>query len=420
MATPRKLKDALLKVRVGDRELGLALGDIPAGVTGREFWLPVVPGRGLNLSLYSNGLFLAEAWEEVEVKGPLWWKLGIKTPPINPLDYGYALLPKTKVLVERGEDVGLELAIVGLSPKFRTVDFLLEIKAREGRGEVILKAARDMVVSFAKRTTWAKDIPTENILPGRYVLDLNLKGAEGASLGGLRRELIVVEPRRLKERFTGIYTDLKYDYPVIVGERKGKVSWDRLLPHFGPFSDVVVSFEGKPYKWVFWRGTSYVPAWALGDVWFCYEWVETYGHRLPQDGDCVEPIMDRECRYSRVKIIESSPARVLVHWRYAESGFKYSICDDEWVDEYYYFYPDMVGVRKIMGWILKGSWHETNEFITVLPAGMHPREALELRSMTIMDLEGNHLNLDYPDPWKNWEARWSDFSEGKSSFIFRQ
>jgi len=82
--------------------------------------------------------------------------------------------------------------------------------------------------------------------------------------------------------------------------------------------------------------------------------VEAWDH--DQDGaeGCHEHMQDRHCRYSHVRIIESNPARVVVHWRYApvsaaQTLWRYDPRTGKacWVDEYYTIYPDASGVRKV-------------------------------------------------------------------------
>ena len=63
---------------------------------------------------------------------------------------------------------------------------------------------------------------------------------------------------------------------------------------------------------------------------------------------------DNQNRYSHVRIVPPHQARVVVHWRYAPVNVRNELMNvDErlnngaWVDEYYYFYPDAVGIRKV-------------------------------------------------------------------------
>ena len=63
---------------------------------------------------------------------------------------------------------------------------------------------------------------------------------------------------------------------------------------------------------------------------------------------------DKQSRYSHVGILESSDARVVVHWRYALAEVEHhkGAHPDpltgwfDWADEYWTVYPDGVAVRK--------------------------------------------------------------------------
>ena len=126
--------------------------------------------------------------------------------------------------------------------------------------------------------------------------------------------------------------------------------WDRLW-RVGDYPDVLVRFAGNNSRLVFWRGTSFVPCWVTENgIWYTNEWAETWGSDVTSSA---EPLMDREARFSHVRIIENSPARSIVHWRYglvdADYNFVAKDVDGrgEWADEYYIIYPDGIGIRRI-------------------------------------------------------------------------
>jgi len=106
-------------------------------------------------------------------------------------------------------------------------------------------------------------------------------------------------------RFGAYYTKLKY-YP----------EWDKPW-RVGPDADVVVQFDDGGHRFVFWRGTNYIPHWVTDNgIWYNNEFTETWPTR-----GCSEPMSDKQCRYSNVRIIENHPGRVVVHWRYAVTHF---------------------------------------------------------------------------------------------------
>ena len=59
---------------------------------------------------------------------------------------------------------------------------------------------------------------------------------------------------------------------------------------------------------------------------------------------------DAQCRFSHVRIVENTDARVVIHWRYAmvDAAYRFAEYDEvagqgQFGDEFYYIYPD--GVR---------------------------------------------------------------------------
>ncbi|MBN2377842.1 MAG: hypothetical protein JXD22_15705 [Sedimentisphaerales bacterium] len=185
-----------------------------------------------------------------------------------------------------------------------------------------------------------------------------------------------------KGRFGAYYIRLPYD-----------PDWDRKW-RVADHADVVVQFDSMPCKFVFWRGTSYIPCWVSENgIWYTNEFCETSGGGTE---GCAEPMSDKHARYSHVRIIESNDARVVVHWRYALTDVHYSIAFTDpqtnwgdWVDEYYTIYPDGVGVRKILLWTSRMDiWHEFQECIVINQPGTSPDQNLELAALTIANLQG--------------------------------
>jgi hypothetical protein len=183
-------------------------------------------------------------------------------------------------------------------------------------------------------------------------------------------------------RFGAYYTRLKYS-----------MEWD--MPwRIGPLADVVVRFDGAPYRFVFWRGTSYIPCWVTGNgIWYTNEFCETSGGSTE---GCAEPMSDKQTRYSHVRIIESHPARTVVHWRYALCDVEYRLPHldpmtgwGDWADEYYTIYPDGVAVREInMRSSKLDHWHEFQEAIIINQPGTRPENNIEFAAVTLANLDG--------------------------------
>jgi hypothetical protein len=137
--------------------------------------------------------------------------------------------------------------------------------------------------------------------------------------------------------FRAEYTKLRYS-----------PEWDGLW-RVGDFADIVVTFADKPWRYVFWRGTRYLPslvtAHGAGGIWSNDQGPERY------DKQCYEHMSDMLCRFSNVRIIHRSDARVVVHWRNASASidYRWPALDTNgwgiWTDEYWTIYPDGVSIR---------------------------------------------------------------------------
>ena len=197
-------------------------------------------------------------------------------------------------------------------------------------------------------------------------------------------------------KFKAVYTHLPY-----------YETWDNLW-RFGDYADVVVGFDHSPAKFVFWRGVSYIPMMVNeSEQWFTHEFNET-GFTPTAPGDC-EPMSDKACWDSHVRIIENNGARAVVHWRYRleNPDHHWANYDDKgWgdiADWYYYIYPDGVASKIMRCYTSKpNTWYEWNEQIVVLGEGQHPESVLRKTPvMTLVDRAGKATDYDWnPDPPK--------------------
>jgi hypothetical protein len=199
--------------------------------------------------------------------------------------------------------------------------------------------------------------------------------------------LSVLRPRKLPAgrdnygKFGAYYTTLEY-YDA----------WDarwRVDDH----ADVVVNFEAFPGRFVFWRGTSYIPHWVSENgIWYNNEFTETWS-----ETGCHEPMSDKRCQSSYVRIIENHPARIVVHWRYAllDNWYQISRVDSltgwgDWCDEVYTIYPDGVAVRSVTLHsnqpTAPAEWHEG---ILVMGPGQRPEDILETEALTLANMSGD-------------------------------
>jgi hypothetical protein len=202
--------------------------------------------------------------------------------------------------------------------------------------------------------------------------------------------------------FGASYMHLEY-YPA----------WDALWP-VSSDADVVVQFDDSPVRVVFWRGTRYGPAWVMEkDKWMGDQSIENFNN---QDG-CIEHMLDPRCRFSHVRIIENTPARVVVHWRYCPTSANKNHSQvnpisgwEDWVDEYYTFYPDQVGIRKV---ILhsEGSSLWPEEVIALCQPGQKPEDVVDLAAMTLVNLKGQSYTY-------TWSETTPEVRQGDKYFHF--
>ena len=185
--------------------------------------------------------------------------------------------------------------------------------------------------------------------------------------------------------FGAMYASLKYS-----------PSWDRMR-RIGSDSDVVVRFDKSAMRLVFWQGTNYIPAWVTEDgKWYTDEFLETWGPGCGGAGDC-EPMSDKQSRYSRVSVLQSSDARAVIHWRYAlaEARNYEGAHPDlrsgwfDWADEYWTVYPDGVAVRKQVLWSSSlDAPHEWQETIVINGPGQRPEDNIEADALTLENMAG--------------------------------
>ena len=186
--------------------------------------------------------------------------------------------------------------------------------------------------------------------------------------------------------------------------------WDNLW-RVSDVPDLFVRFDQSPVQLVFWRGTSFVPCWVTENgIWYLSEWLETWGSDVVS---CAEPIMDRQCRYSHVRLIENTEARIVIHWRYALSDAFYdfaAVGDDgrgEWCDEFHIIYPDQVSVRRMeLHYSRPERKHDWVEQIVVLPPGKYPDDVIEKEGVSLVNMNGevhkyswhDDIEVEMPEP----------------------
>jgi hypothetical protein len=208
---------------------------------------------------------------------------------------------------------------------------------------------------------------------------------------------VPMDPRVLpagenRGEFGGYYTHLKF-YDV----------WDNLW-RFADHPDVVVEFDINPSKFVFWRGTGYIPMMVNeSGQWYSNEFNETW-NKTGGEG-CQEPMSDKEAYTNHVRIIENTQARTVVHWRYplidvkhvmANYEEEYGWCD--WSDWYYYIYPDGIAVKTMHLWTHGERNHEWQESMGIFGPDQHPEDVINTKAaLTMLSLSGDMITYDWVD-----------------------
>jgi hypothetical protein len=184
---------------------------------------------------------------------------------------------------------------------------------------------------------------------------------------------------RNADKFEAYYTNLKFHE-----------LWDNLW-RSSDYPDVVVKFDELPVSIIYWRGTNYGPSYVTeNNIWMSDQSSETgteYG--------CAEHMADKQNRYSHVRIIENTPARVLVHWRYASADITYKLADEKsWTDEYHYIYPDGTLLRYVY-WYTGEEGFQDLQFLSA--PGTKQEDNIYLQAMTIANIEGDIQEMDWSD-----------------------
>ena len=190
-----------------------------------------------------------------------------------------------------------------------------------------------------------------------------------------------------QHHFGAVYTQLKL-YP----------EWDALW-RSGPYSDVVVNFDDAPYRMAFWRGTNFEENLVTeNNIWMGDQSFES-GTRC----GCAEHMSDKKDLHDWISIVENTPARVVLHWRYGlvDVTGAFSNVDPltgwgDWADEFFYIYPDGVAVRygTVHGTAREYSFTEPT---ILLEPGKKAEDYISLEAASIANMEGQSRTYSW-DP----------------------
>lgn len=314
---------------------------------------------------------------------------------LNPVDLGTILVPQGTLLLKKGQTAKIQLAAISHG-KDETEAC---VRARFAR---LPEGVQSKTISLVKGKRTEVELTLSSLPPDvdRDDLQVTISSSDGNVIWEkLIPTMLVLSPPELPE-FGAISTRLRYDGPISVRHETGQFSTLKYSEGWDPsLEDVVVCLPGGE-RFVFWRGSCYIPFWAgRHNTAMSYEWAET---KPPADGfkDCVEPLMDKELRYGRVEIIESTASRIHVRWSYQSCDFNYKVWGDAAVEDFY-FYPDGFATRVLTLQSALDSEYELSEFIILAPAGAYPFDILPQKLVDIIFLDGERRELEFPyDPAK--------------------
>jgi len=308
---------------------------------------------------------------------------------LNPVDLGTILPPNDWLLLGPGSKPLLEVAAVS---RFRDMPQTRWTAWFESRPQERATATVAMPIGSPVRQEISLPAPAAAV--DRDVLHVQITDADGGQLWDKKIPTMLVRKPPNWPAFGATETKLRYDAPISVRADDGTLSSidydDGWPPHL---HDVVVSLPNGA-RFVFWRGSSYIPFWAgRYNTGLCYEWAET----SPPPGftDCVEPLMDKELRYGRVEICESTASRVHVRWRYQSCDFHYKVWGESAVEDYY-FYPDGFGTRVLTLKSAPDGDYELSEFIILTPQATYPFSVLPPNLVDVIFVDGQKREMLFP------------------------
>ncbi|MEM6964304.1 MAG: GDSL-type esterase/lipase family protein, partial [Bacteroidota bacterium] len=210
--------------------------------------------------------------------------------------------------------------------------------------------------------------------------------------------------------------------------------WDNMW-RASEYEDITVKFDDLPTSYVYWRGTTHgVNMVTENNLWMSDQSEEIFcgdlGFPGPPSGNpsLSEHMSDKEARYSHVRLIENTPARVVVHWRYAVADVFYDQCDERnFVDEYHTIYPDGTLYRNLRFWG-NGSDIVRSDIQPLTSPGLLPADIVNSPALSIANVDGSSSDLiwnngvpsgedeilmaNFKSNWKIYQALPSGFSAG--------
>ncbi len=299
---------------------------------------------------------------------------------VNPVDLGAILVPNGWLLLQGGQRAAVDVAALTREidlPGAQAAAWFASAPERRSVAALPLGVGKKSVAQIAVEPH-----------PGKVEKDqlhVAILDGQGQELWRKTIPVMVVASAPTIPAFGAVETKLRYDMPICTKRAPFKIDYDKGWDE--ALKDVVV-FLPNGGRFVFWRGSGYCPFWASrSNMGLCYEWAELAGPPLVGKYDCCEPLQDKELRYSRVRVVEATPARVHVRWDYQPCDIAYKVWGDYAVEDYY-FYPDGFGTRTLTLAVQPGVSYETCEFLYLLPPSAYPFDYMPGKAVDILWPQG--------------------------------
>lgn len=316
---------------------------------------------------------------------------------INPVDLGAILVPADWLRLAGGQKAFVTVAALSRDNDIPGAHVTAWYQSAPQN-----KVSKSFPLNQGNRVRKELSLPACSETLKNDMLHVSVEDAGGKELWHKEIEVMIVPDQPDLPDFGAVFTKLRYDPPVInvVNYKNDPLDYDELWEP--EFQDLVVSLPNGS-RFVFWRGSSYVPFWAgQYNTIFTYEWAEIISPR-DEFVDCPEPLMDKELRYANVEIIESTPARVHVRWSYQSCDFNYKVNGD-WAVEDYYFYPDGFGTRVLQLTAVPEAEYEVSEFLILAPQAAFPLDFIPSRPIDVLSVKtGEKEVISLPETDPSWE-----------------
>ncbi len=168
-------------------------------------------------------------------------------------------------------------------------------------------------------------------------------------------------------------------------------SWNKMFRVCG-HPDIVVSFDKNPTRYVLWHGVGYIPMMVSENGrWYSNEFNENWWK------GCCEPMSDKKMVFGRVHVLEQSPARIVLKWRYPLSTVGYEISYEDpntkwgnWSNWYLTIYPDGTVTKRMRVYMAKKRRHEWHESMAIMGPEQRPEMVIDtVPALTVATADGD-------------------------------